>query len=102
MDDAHVDPLQPPSDVHLADINSTHLTFHWNLILITCNAIQYHIESANCGHCPNVTSSTSATCYYNRSGLFTMNQLCMFTVQTVVCDNIVGNDSKTIQVTFKK
>lgn len=94
---AHVDPFQPPSDVHLVDINSTHLTFHWSRVSTNCDAIQYGIMSSNCGHCPNVTTSTSITC----SGLFTNGQLCTFIVQTVVCDSIAGNESKRVQVELR-
>ena len=94
-----VDPYPPPSNIHLAEINSTHLTFHWSPISSNCDAIQYRIMRSNCGLCPNVTNSTSVTCYIN--GLFTNSSrqlyLCTFTVQTVVCANIVGNESKRIQ-----
>ena len=38
----HVDPHPPPSDVHLAGINFTHLTFHWSPVSSNCDAIQYH------------------------------------------------------------
>ena len=99
----YVDPYPPPSNVHLAEINSTHLTFHWSPISSNCDSIQYHITTSNCGICPNVTNSTSVTCYIN--GLFTNSSrqlyLCIFTVQTVVCNNTAGNENRRIQVMLK-
>ena len=93
----YTDPYPPPSDVHLLDINSTHLTFHWSPVSSNCNAVHYCITSSNCGHCPNRVNSTSVTC----SGPFINDQLCTFAVQTVVCDNVVGNESNRIQVVIR-
>ena len=93
----YVDPYPPPSNVHLVNINSTHVTLHWNPVSSNCNAIQYRIISSNCGLYPNATNSSSVTC----TGPFTDDQLCTFTVQTVVCDNVVGNESRRVEVALR-
>ena len=77
--------------------NSDELIFQWNTVTPSCEAIHYQINASNCGHCPNVTNDTTITCVD-----FSLdNQVCLLAVRTVVCDNITGNESRSIQVTLR-
>ena len=88
---------QPPNDIRLKNVNSSQLTFQWSPVSSTCHAIHYLISASNCGHCPNITSHAMATC----AGMFRGIQVCSFTVQTVVCDNITGNESGEVMAMLR-
>ena len=92
-----IDSYQPPTDVHLVNVNSSYLAFRWSPVSSTCHAIHYLISSSNCGHCPNTTNNTMATC----TGMFTGIQVCSFTLQTVVCDSFIRNESREVIATLK-
>ena len=62
-----------------------------------CHAIRYLILSSNCGHCPNITNDTLATC----PGIFEDGQTCKFAVQTIVCDDYVGLKSEEVVVKLR-
>ena len=54
--------------------------------------------------CPSVTVNTSVTC--NMTTLHVNNDtlpqsMCLFSVQTVVCDDIIGNESNPYTVLLK-
>ena len=83
------------------EINSTHMTFNWSPVFSTCNAIHYHVTPSNCGHCANVTNSTTVTCHSNIGPFRNNQQLCRFAVRSVVCDNIVGDENRRVQVTLR-
>ena len=85
----YVAPLPPPTDVQLVEANNTHLSFNWTQVSLNCPSIEYHIMTSNCGKCPTATPHHAVTC----SGNYTwhMNdQKCVFAIQTVVCNNIIG------------
>ena len=46
----------------------------------------------NCGDCPNNTTSNRVIC----SGNYMDNHQCSFAVQTVVCGDVFGNVSTTV------
>ena len=79
------------------EANSSQLIFQWSSVGPLCEAIHYHINASNCGHCPGVTNDTTVTC----SGFSLDNQVCLLAVQTVVCDNITGNESSRVQVILR-
>ena len=91
-------PYPPPNDVYLVEANSTQLSFQWRQISARCPAVQYRIVASNCGQCPNITPNTTATC----TGPFPLNDVqCLFALQTIVCDDIVGNVSMAVSVTMR-
>ena len=83
------------------EINSTHMTFNWSPVFSTCNTIHYLIISSNCGHCANVTNNTTVTCHNNIIRPLTNDPMCTFAVRSVVCNNIVGNESRRVQVALR-
>ena len=80
--------------------NNTHLSFIWSQVPLNCPSIQYKIiVTENCGECPNTTTSNKVTCTRNYTQL-TNNHQCSFAVQTVVCDDIIGDFSSVVNVTM--
>ena len=92
-------PYPPPNDVYLVEANSSQLIFQWSEIPVSCPAIQYRIIASNCGQCPNTTHNTTVTC----TGTFPLlhDTQCLFALQTIVCDDIVGNVSMAVSVTMR-
>ena len=97
-----IEPIPPPSNIHLIDVAQTHLIFHWNQLTSdlqwagsgSCSSFVYNIIASNCGSCPNSTSSSFTTCIN-----MTINgSTCLFAVETKVCGNIVGHTNNTISV----
>ena len=62
-----------------------------------CSSLHYNILSSNCGSCPTTTTNTTVTC----TDVPTDGGVCTFSVKTVVCGNIFGNLSDTLQVKLK-
>ena len=91
------DPYPPPDTIYLMEANSSQLNFQWSSVAPLCEAIHYHINASNCGHCPSVTDDTTVTC----SGFSLDNQVCLLAVRTVVCDNITGDESSRVQVILR-
>ena len=78
-----------------AMITENLLIFTWNETA-DCLALQYNIVASRCGICPSITSHPIATC----NDIETVGQECRFAVQTVVCGNIVGNQSDPAVLTL--
>ena len=95
------DPFPPPKDIHFTEANASlsQLVFQWEPVEPSCEAVHYLINASNCGHCPNVTNDTTVTC--TGFSLDMYDQVCLFSVQTVVCHNIIGNESGNVQVTLR-
>ena len=89
-------PLPPPTGISLVNIDQDTLTFNWNSVISNC-PINYR-TLFECGTCDSSTQATTVTC----SGLqlSTDERNCTFNVQTVVCNNIAGNQNSLI-VTLK-
>ena len=77
--------------------NFSQLTFQWSSVSSCCPAIRYLIVASNCGHCPNVTNLTTATC----TGLSVEGQQCNFAVRSIVCDDVIGNESKNVSAILR-
>ena len=92
-----VDPYPPPNNVYLMEANSSQLIFQWSSVVPSCKAIHYYINASNCGHCPNVTNDTTVTC----TSFSLENQICLLAIQTVVCDNITGSESRRVEVILR-
>ena len=92
-------PLPPPSNVMLSQINSSHITFTWNLVSPDCQALHYRINATNCGQCPNTANTNSVTCAIPTSIGF--DQTCVLTVKAVVCGNASGIPSEPLVFVMK-
>ena len=87
-------PLPPPNDLHLVEVYPDQLVFNWTeeSSKFNCPHFYYRLTSSNCGQCPNATTNTTATC----TGNYTTNSSCLFTVQSVLCEDIIGDARTTI------
>ena len=65
---------------------------------MNCPRIYYSIMASNCGECPEITTNNKVTCTGNYIQLLNNHQ-CSFAVQTIVCDEIIGDVSTAINVT---
>ena len=92
---SHNRPLPPPGKVYIsnADFSSRELRFNWSPVApAECPTVQYNILASNCGNCPTTTNHTTVTCID-----IPMNgSVCKFSVETVVCGNVVGNESDPV------
>ena len=70
------------------------LTFSWNPV--SCLAILYNITSRNCGVCPTITTEAFATCV----DVPVDGSVCLFQVQTTVCNNSHGPLSSSVPITL--
>ena len=91
------DPYPPPNNVYLMEANFNQLLFQWSSVTPCCKSLRYLINASNCGHCPNVTNDTTVTC----TGFSLGSLMCLFSVQTRVCDNITGNESRSVKVNLR-
>ena len=73
------------------------LTFTWIHALESCPATNYNIISRNCGDCPGRVNSSFATCN-NFFATQLHGSTCTFTVQSVVCGNLLGEAADPIAV----
>ena len=88
-------------NIKLIEGNLTHVSFNWSQISSQCPSIQYHIVASNCGECPDITINNKVTCTGKYTQLINSHQ-CSFAVQTIVCDEIIGDISTAINVTVSR
>ena len=95
----YVDPLPPPLNVQLIRATPEELTFNWSSVEPSCSTLQYRIES-NCGICTtNSQLTASATCSIEMSTI--TDNVCKFSVKSVVCNDITGSMSVPVNVSLK-
>ena len=75
------------------DIKYYVIAFEWNTHPLNCRPT-YNILPSNCGSCPTTTNHTTITCI----DVPTDDGVCMFAVQTVVCERITGEFSPRVSV----
>ena len=92
--------MPPPNSAYLVKANVNQLTFIWNPVTPSCEAVHYLVNASNCGHCPNVTNDTTVICTDFTLGTTSYNQECLLSIRTVVC-NITGNESSSVQVNLR-
>ena len=97
----NVDP-HPPNDVYIAGGSTNVLTFSWSPVLPNCSFISYRITSENCGECPTLTHNTSVNCIIitNHTNA-ALDQMCTFSIQSVVCGNSIGNANISVIAKLK-
>ena len=93
-----IESFPPPHNITVIvlDINPLKLTFEWSPVSLNCPALHY-IITFNCGICPPVTTNTTTVCNEIQIGV---SNNCTFTIQTCVCDSLVG-DVAQIHLTLK-
>jgi hypothetical protein len=79
------------------EANANQLLFRWESVAPSCEAVRYLINASNCGHFPN----TTVTCTGFSLDMYNQLEVCVLSVLTVVCDNITGNESRSVQVTLR-
>ena len=84
-------PFPPPDEISLALINFglKEITFSWSPVAPDCH---YNILASNCGSCPTTTNHTNVTCTYLPSDV----SVCTLALETVLCGNIAGKQSKPL------
>ena len=87
-------PFPPPDEVSLALVNfgSKEISFSWSPVTPHCPSIHYNIHASNCGSCPTTTNHTNVTC----TDVPTDDSMCSFAIDTTICGNITGNQSKPL------
>lgn len=85
----------PPNIIILDHIRRAEITFSWsNVEHDGCSSFHYAVNGDNCGTCfPLSTTTNSSTCTNLSSILLSENNICNFTVQSVVCDDTVGDSN---------
>lgn len=88
--------IAPPSNLHVShiDIGLIQLTFTWSPVSRNYTH-SYNIQASNCGNCPTSTNHTYATC----KNVPTNGNTCIFAIWTVICDDVVGNKSASVNIT---
>ena len=86
-------------NVHLEDVNRTHLNFSWDPVFPSCPPLQYDIHATNCGVCSSRTN-VSFLCENVEITTNTKMHMCSVAVQPR-CGDVVGMMSQIFQVTLK-
>ena len=95
MSRSHDTAMDPPSSVQLVGIQNGQAQFRW-IPIDSCSPVRYDI-STNCStQCnPMTTNLTTTNCPVTADVV-----TCDFSVQTVVCDNLMGS-SRTAVITLQ-
>ena len=86
----------PPRQIYLDSIGPNAILFSWSVVEHEgCPIFHYNVDTANCGTCyPSTTTSNTSNCTNFRDvTVSNVNNMCNFTVQSVICGNITGNMS---------
>ena len=86
-----------PDNIRLTDIKLKHLIFSWNKSVHSfsdTDFVVYNIIVSNCGTCPNLTNSLSATCV----DFVADGSVCSFALQAVVCGNRLSPISNPVKI----
>ena len=96
--------LNLPEEAYLSDVGRNRLTFSWAPVLPNCASIRYRIMAVNCGVCPGITYKTSVNCTALIQNNININveQVCMFSVKSVVCGDFTETANSVIITTLLK
>ena len=93
-------PLQPPTNVLLANATSRQLTFTWNPVISSCPATKYNIIATNCGICPSSSRLASIICL-NPQPQPNAGVTCTFSVRTETCEGVLSESSDVVTAILK-
>ena len=83
--------LDPPISVQLVDVHDRQVVLQWTPVDSTCVPVSYSVTS-NCSSCsPTATSLTTTSCPITQPTTDVL--VCTFSVESVICDNLVGRSS---------
>ena len=82
------------------EANVNQLRFQWSPVT-SSEDVRYRINASNCGHCPNETNNTTVICTDFTIDMYSQVTLCLLSLQTVVCDNVTGNENSSVQVNLR-
>ena len=96
------DLFPPPYNIILDYVGKAELTFRWsNVEHDGCSLFHYAVNGDNCGTCsPLSTTINSSTCNNFQDILLSENNICNFTVSSVICDDIAGEKNFAV-ITLK-
>ena len=83
-----------PPNVYLTSVSCGQLTFNWTFTSQDCPTLYHKINNNRCGECPYNTTSNSIVCRIHN--VSTSPQLCLLSVESVVCDSLRGVVSEPI------
>lgn len=87
---------EPPGDVRFTDVRDGQFVLNWTSVLPTCDRVYYSVTS-NCSTCSaGVTNLTTGSCSLPQ--MWTDGLACAFSVQSVVCGNLIGRSSNPVVV----
>ena len=88
--------LPSPHGIKSTHVGREAIMFEWEPVGDVCSGlgVYYNIIASNCGNCVPRTESTNTIC----TGAPTDGGQCVFSLETVICDNITGKRSDPIYV----
>ena len=91
--------LDPPDSFKLVNIHGGQVILEWSPVVSMCPlAVTYNIAS-NCSSCSSgVTNSTIIHCPIPQPNVTTGDTICSFSIQSVVCEGIGGEQSDPLVV----
>ena len=92
--------VQLPNISEEVDLAAEEISFKWTEVVPDCPCVSYNILTSKCGSCPTTTHHTNATC----TNIPTDHDgsVCAFTIQTLVCGNVLGHFSDAIHAVALK
>ena len=87
--------LAPPN-IYLISVSHGQLIFNWTFISQDCPTLYHKVNSSGCGECPNISTSKSTVCRNYKLNVSTSPQLCLLSVESVVCDSLHGVVSEPV------
>lgn len=96
------EPLPPPTEVQLREVNTNNLIFTWNTVQTDCPTFRYAIRS-DCGTCASnsdlQTTQPTVSCSFEQPG--TLDNFCSLSVTSLICRNISGSTSVSAGVNLR-
>ena len=84
----------PPPDINGANVSTNELIFSWNPVSLQCPALDHSAIVRNCGTCVTNTSSARTVC--NDFTVSRSDNICDFSIQSVICGSVPGNMTSLI------
>ena len=91
--------LDPPDSFKLINIRGGLAILEWSPVISTCPLIITYTISSNCSsYTSEISNSTTASYPIPRPNVTTGDTICSFSIQSVVCEGIGGEQSDSLIV----
>lgn len=91
--------LDPPDSFKLINIRGGLAILEWSPVISTCPLTITYTISSNCSsYSSEISNSTTASCPIPRPNVTTGDTICSFSIQSVVCEGIGGEQSDSLIV----